>query len=566
MKISIFISKKVLSTSAFILFFLAAYSQSSSSYDNLAKEAFDKKNYDLCIEYCNKSIAIQPSGWTYWERAAAKYNSYKYSGAVEDYTSAISYYSDFPSLANLYFYRGESYYFDFKYQLAIDDYNKAYNYNYNNYGTLYRARADAYYFLGNYTDAKSDYSKCVSYFSSDLKTQSNIYYYIGQCEKYLKNNDASLIAFNKALDIDPGNSKVYELRANIWAGKNNYTNAIDDITKAINYGKDQILSNYFIADDYKTRAGFYNNLRDYDQAIKDAESAIATDSLIEINWDLGLYQHNGGYYKKAIESYNKAIAAQKNDTENIVLLIRNISLCYRDMLDYRSAVDEVNKALSMKMNFANAYWSRAIYYNSSKLYQKALDDYDKAILLLADNKISLASIYKERGQLYYSKLKDIDKAANNYTQMLSLNPDDETTLYEYGRFMVQSKKNIEDGKVKLKLCADKSLARDTGSNYSYAKLFLGEKEAAFNNMWRLLDKYRNDKYQYKWELHVVACLYALSDNPKKAIEYQEKAFKEGFYDFNHLLNDRDLISIQNLAEYKALLVKYKMPTPKYFVK
>ena len=62
----------------------------------------------------------------------------------------------------------------------------------------------------------------------------------------------------------------------------------------------------------------------------------------------------------------------------------------------------------------------------------------------------------------------------------------------------------------------------------------------------------------------MACIYALSGNSKKAIEYQEKSFKEGFDDFEHLLNDRDFASIQFLPEYKAQLTKYKMPTPKYW--
>lgn len=548
-----------------LFFFHPSFSQTYSSYNDLAKDAFDKKNNDLCIEYCNKSINIQPNGWAYWERAAAYYNSDKYSDAAKDYANAMPYYSDNSSLSNLYFYRAESYYFDFKYQLAIDDYTKALGYNFSDLGKLYRARGDAYYNNGYYAESESDYSNAIPYFSSLPKDLSNIYYMRGQANNYQKKDDAAFEDFNKAIEIDPGNSKVYEQRASIWENKKNYNNAIEDITKAISYGKDQVLSSFFIGDDYKKRAGYYYLQGNYDQAIKDAESAVAADSLIDIWWEMGLYQHAGGNYKKAIESYKKEIASIK-DTTNIATLHRNIALCYRDMLDYRSAINEADKAINLKMNYGTAYWTRATLFNASKQYQKALDDYDKAMLLLADDKTSLSSIYKERGDLYFHKLKDVDNAAYNFNKALALNPDDESMLYEYGRFMVQSKKNIEDGKAKLKICAEKDMAFDTSSTYSYAKFFLGEKEDAFNNMLRLLDKYRFDKYQYKWELHVVACLYALSGNSKKAIEYQEKSFKAGFNDFNHLLNDKDLVSIQNLPEYKALLVKYKMPVPKYYSK
>lgn len=566
MKLFILNFKKVVFGFLLSFFFLPSFSQTYSSYNDLAKEALDNKNNELCIEYCTKSINIQPNGWAYWERGIAKYNTSKFNEAAEDYTSAMQYYSDNLSLAGLYCNRGDSYYSDLKYKLAIDDYTKAFSYNYSDNGKLYRFRGGAYFFNGNYDEAEADYSNAITYFSTDPKTLSDIYYFRGQCENYQKKEEAALADFNKAIDTDPGNAQGYEQRALIWGNRKNYNKAIEDETKAIAYQKTQLLSKIFIAEDYNERAGYYYLQGNYEQAIKDAELSQATDSIIGTGWwQMGLYQYAGGYYKKAIESYKKEIASRK-DTFAIASLFMNISLCYGGMLDYRSAIKEVNKAIDLKINFGKGYWTRAKFFNSSKLYKNALNDYDKAILLLAEDKKSLSAIYKERGELYFNKLKDIDKAAYNFSKALTLNPDDENTLYEYGRFMVQSKKNIEDGEAKLKICAEKDFAADTSSTYSYAKFFLGEKEEAFNNMFRLLDKYRFDKYEFKWELHVVACLYALSGNPTKAIEYQEESFKEGFYDFNHLLNDKDLTAIQNLPAYKALLVKYKMPVPKYFIK
>jgi hypothetical protein len=52
----------------------SGYAQTSDSYNNLAKEAYDKKDYNLCIDYCTKSISISANGWAYWERGAAYYS------------------------------------------------------------------------------------------------------------------------------------------------------------------------------------------------------------------------------------------------------------------------------------------------------------------------------------------------------------------------------------------------------------------------------------------------------------------------------------------------------------
>ena len=91
---------------------------------------------------------------------------------------------------------------------------------------------------------------------------------------------------------------------------------------------------------------------------------------------------------------------------------------------------------------------------------------------------------------------------------------------------------------------------------------MGNTSEAVNNMFRLIDKYRLDIYQYKWELHVLACVYALAGNSVKALEYLDKSLAAGFDDYDHLYNDRDLVSICKLPQYKVILTKYKVPQPK----
>jgi tetratricopeptide (TPR) repeat protein len=555
--------KKVAFLFLFSAFYLPSFSQTYSSYNDLAKDAYDKKNYNLSIEYCNKSLNIQANGWAYWERGISYYNLYQYSQSISDYQRALPYYTDYKSMADLYCNIANSYMNDFKYQDAIDNYTKGYNYNYYDLGKLYNNRAWCFYSLGKYTEAEKDYSSASSYFSTDPKTLSDIYYYRAVCRNKLSNSEGAMQDFDKAIDTDPGNTKVYEKRASVWENKKEYQHAIDEYSKAINFMGSQVLSSYFIALDYKSIARCYYNLQHYDQAISNLESAVKADSTVSTWWEMGTYEHAGGFNEKAIAAYTKEVSLI-TDTASLASLHRNIALCYRDKLDYNNAISEVNKSISLKLNYGMAYWTKAMLLDESKLYQKSLEEYNKAILLFADNKSSLATIYKEMGDLYFIKLKDVANAAELFNKALALDSTNETILYEYGRFMVLSKNNPADGITKLKTCAFKDCQSDTSSTYSYALFFSGDKEAAFKNMWRMLDKYRDDKYRYKWELHVVACLYALSNNAGKAIEYQEKSFKAGFNDFNHLLNDKDLIFIQNLPEYKTVLVKYNMPVPKYY--
>jgi len=152
-------------------------------------------------------------------------------------------------------------------------------------------------------------------------------------------------------------------------------------------------------------------------------------------------------------------------------------------------------------------------------------------------------------------MKDYDRAMYDYTKLLELYPENPNYLYNMGRFLIQSKKDPALGKEKLEKAVALALTIDTSSDYSYSKLFMGDVTAAINNSFRLIDKYRHDDYRYKWQLHVLGCIYALSGNGPKAIEYLDKSFAAGFDDYEHLYNDRDLQSIMNLPQYKALLIK-----------
>jgi tetratricopeptide (TPR) repeat protein len=173
----------------------------------------------------------------------------------------------------------------------------------------------------------------------------------------------------------------------------------------------------------------------------------------------------------------------------------------------------------------------------------------------------LATIYKDRAELEYLA-KDYDRAMYDYNKLIELYPENSNYIYNAGRFLIQSKKDLISGKEKLEKAIRLDMATDTCSDYSYSKFFLGDITAAINNSFRLIDKDRHNTYRYKWDLHILGCIYALSGNSAKALEYLDKSFAAGFDDYEHLYSDRDLLSIMNLPQYKALLIKYKVPVPK----
>jgi len=537
----------------------SAYAQTSDSYNNLAKEAYDKKDYNLCIDYCTKSISISANGYAYWERGAAYYSLYKYKEACEDYGKAMPYYSDNSSIGNLYYSRANSFYNFYQYKEAIEDYDKAVSYGNSEYKYIYWSRGNAYYFTAQYDKAISDFDKAVYYYNNDPKQKAKLYSFMADAKSYLKDDAGALEYYSKAIDSDPGDRYSYKSRAKLLANKGEYTKAKADINKSLQLTSSDPIESMFDYELYQLRSLYNYYLAEYEEGIKDANLALKTDSSMMTYWRLGINYKGAGKIQQSVTAYRTAIAKTK-DTVNKSVLYRNIALALRSNLDFRGALKEVNTAIVLRKNYKDAYWTRAEIYTALKQFKAAIDDYDQCVAFYTD-KSSLATIYKDRAELEYM-MKDYDRALYDYNKLLELYPDNSNYMYNVGRFLIQSKKDPALGKAKLEKAASLDLAIDTCSDYSYSKFFLGDATTAINNSFRLIDKNRLNAYRYKWDLHILACIYALSGNPAKALEYLDKSFAAGFDDYEHLYNDRDLQSVINLPQYKALLTKYKIPAPK----
>ena len=70
------------------------------------------------------------------------------------------------------------------------------------------------------------------------------------------------------------------------------------------------------------------------------------------------------------------------------------------MLPYQSAIQNLNKAIEVNSNDADAYYNRAFAYRQLEYYQKALNDYDKS-----------THLYKQQGKAsdFQDSLKRIDE-------------------------------------------------------------------------------------------------------------------------------------------------------------
>jgi SpoVK/Ycf46/Vps4 family AAA+-type ATPase len=115
---------------------------------------------------------------------------------------------------------------------------------------------------------------------------------------------------------------------------------------------------------------------------------------------------------------------------------------YYEKEDYEKAIENYNMAVLLNPLFSEAYFNRALCYYKLKEYDKSIADYTKAAELDPKNPI----IYNNRGDAYYRK-QQLNDAIKDFTKAIQLNPEYMKAYYNRGlahASMENYEKAIED--------------------------------------------------------------------------------------------------------------------------
>ncbi|MGB3004978.1 MAG: tetratricopeptide repeat protein [Chitinophagaceae bacterium] len=552
----------------FFLFLVYSMPLSAQDFDDLNNLAFkerDNKNYQKAIELCTQALNKKVNARSYIIRADCRYELKDYEAAITDFNSALTYYSSYytdnKEKAGIYYMIGRSKHDLYKYSDAITDYTTALTYNYEEPGYIYWNRGTCYYELGKYKDAKDDFTKAIDRISAS-EDLSTIYSDKGDCEAKLGNYEAAYTLYTRAISYNSNNYNAFWQRGHYKSQEKKYTEALSDFDKAIELitKNPEPSANNDLAILYRNKAIMHRDLRQYDEGLAAINKSVATDPNMAKTYRIRaeIYQAMKKYDRAKIEYGNSITLQTDKKIKSDILLDR--SIMERQLLDYKSCLDDLNKAVELDPTDGLNYWHRSVLYGYKKNYPAAIKDCNLAIDRYKSDSSSTASLYWLRSG-FKDITGDFTGATEDYQVYLKYYPQSYSGYYELGRLFKLKLKNIDLANANL----DKALelaekAYDT-SKISYIYLIKGEKELAYKKMLEHIDNNKNDAYQYKWGLHNMACIYAMAGNTNKAFEFQDKSFKAGFDDYLHLVNDRDLATIMKLPQWKTMLTKYKVPVP-----
>lgn len=541
----------------------SAKAQDIAYYNNLAKQEYENKRYYNAVDYATRSLNISLNGEAYWWRGMGRYYLNNFSDATSDFGNAISYYSsDRSSLASLYSWRGDCRFAQKQYDEAISDYEMSLSYGSENKLHIYWNQGASYYAKGNFKKSEELYSTAINY-ASKTEDLAKLYKYRGDARGILYKYEDAIADFTKAIEYDPGFVNAFWQRGYYRSKKLLYELAIGDYTAAIRLsGPGSSTTSKDLSILYNNRGLQYYHLKQYTTSLADlGESLKLNPGYDYANWNMGRALAALHRYTEASSYYLMGASMMQRDNDR--------ASCYSDlywtdraMLDYGQALVHVREAIRLDTDVRRYQWNLATLLVVRKEYANALVEYDKTVARYSGDSISLVTIYGERGKLK-NKMNDKAGALKDLQQAVQMSRFSYEPFYDLGRFYKEVMKQKELASLNLLKAAETATILDTTVSYVYVKAVKGDKEEAVRVMEKILREEANNPDRLKWELYNAACIYVLMENPVKGIQYLDKALAAGFDNFDHMYNDYDLDALRPSAAFKALLLKYKVPQPKF---
>ncbi|HNR90551.1 MAG TPA: tetratricopeptide repeat protein [Spirochaetota bacterium] len=272
--------------------------------------------------------------------------------------------------------------------------------------------------------------------NKEINTEkANKAYNLGR-EYYInKQYDLALKEADVVIKLRPDDTMAYILRGSIYRETAQYTNALNDYSKAIEINN----VNAGLAQAYSLRSYIYTDImKEYDKALEDINKALnilphepgfliglariyielskyneaqnTIDKIIKIKPGFkdvyamqGKLYHRMKKYNDAIIYYSKEI--NSNDKKNKVNYQNyfNRGEAYFNINRYNKAKTDINICLKMNDKLARAYIIRGSINIADKLYDNAINDFYHALRILNSND----------EQLYYNDKSDIKVAYFN---------------------------------------------------------------------------------------------------------------------------------------------------------
>ncbi|XP_051781524.1 tetratricopeptide repeat protein 13 isoform X1 [Erpetoichthys calabaricus] len=231
---------------------------------------------------------------------------------------------------------------------------------------------------------KGEYDEAVKHFTSILQVDPDLVSAIyGRGIAYgkkglqdIKNADLALFELSRVITLEPNYPEVFEQRAEILSPLGRVSEALNDLTKAIQLQPSARL--------YRHRGTLYFISEDYAAAQEDFQQSLELkkNQPIAVLYK-GLTFFHRGMLKEAIQTFKEALK-MKND---FIDAYKSLGQAYRELGDFESAMDSFQKALMLNQNHIQSLQLKGMMLYHHGSLQEALGNFKRCLQLEPYNEV-----------------------------------------------------------------------------------------------------------------------------------------------------------------------------------
>ena len=301
--------------------------------NNLAYSYFMKGDYDKAIAYYGRVVKVQPD---YLDAMSNLGLSWKRKGDID---KAIYYFNEaikinpnnFDALSNL----GVSLKNKGEYDKALEMYNRALSANPDHFHAICN--------IGSLFYEQQKFDEAIEYYQKGLAIKPKDYkalYSIGIAYNRKKQYDSAMHYLNASLAVNPTYDEALSSSAMVYLATGDTTKALSLYNKALEVNPKHINTLINLANLYITKGS-------YDQAIGLYTQALEVSNSVTIIYGLAFTHQKKGDYDKAIQYYQKIVAAKPDH----FLTLYNLAVSYQQKGDKANAKKYYQIAIKLNPNY-----------------------------------------------------------------------------------------------------------------------------------------------------------------------------------------------------------------------
>ena len=252
---------------------------------------------------------------------------------------------------------------------------------------------------------------------SKIQTLGCFFNNLGNSYSDVGDIESALLAFERAVEINPALSESRANLGNIYLKKNQVAQAVSEYLAALDINPNDAKTHNNLGNAYTQRGSLGYAVSEYRQSIR------LDPNFVDAYKNLALVYSKQERYGWAIAELKKAITLGLQDTG----CYSQLGDIYTQMEDYGQAVIHYKKALDIQQDYLEAHYGLAVCYSKMGMVEDEIWQYKRILAIKPDMLSALVNL----GNAYFGQDK-YSEAIEHYKKAVRLEPHEPMVYYNLG--------------------------------------------------------------------------------------------------------------------------------------